>query len=108
MAGLVTLKPLVNYLDSLPVKMFEYMEAGIPVIASNFPYWKSIVEPIDCGICVDPQDPEAIRKAILELVNNPVKAHEMGKKGREAIWTKYNWSIEEQKLLSFYQRMIND
>ena len=37
-AGIVTLKPIINYLDSLPVKMFEYMAAGLPVIASDFPF----------------------------------------------------------------------
>ena len=63
-AGLVTIHPTVNYLDSLPTKMFEYMRAGIPVIASNFPKWKSIIEGNKCGICVDPLKPEEIARTL--------------------------------------------
>lgn len=54
-AGLVVLHPKINYIDALPVKMFEYMSAGTPVIASNFPLWCEIVEGNNCGICVDPK-----------------------------------------------------
>lgn len=77
-AGLVTLHPTTAYLDSLPVKMFEYMSAGIPVIASNFPLWRQIVEENECGLCVDPLDPKAIAAAIDHLVENPQLARRMG------------------------------
>ncbi|MDA3832001.1 MAG: glycosyltransferase family 4 protein [Spirochaetales bacterium] len=106
-AGLVTLHPTINYLDSLPVKMFEYMAAGIPVIASNFPLWREIVEGNDCGICVDPLDPKAIAEAIDYLVQNPEIAQRMGENGRQAVLDRYNWAIEEQKLLRFYSQIID-
>lgn len=101
-AGLVTLHPAINYLDALPVKMFEYMAAGIPVIASNFPLWEQIVRDADCGICVDPLRPEEIASAISRLVNDSDRAAQMGMNGRKAVFDKYNWSVEEQKLLNFY------
>ena len=101
-AGLVTLHPVINYIDALPVKMFEYMAAGIPVIASNFPLWREIVEGNQCGLCVDPLDPKAIGEAIQTLIDHPAEAEQMGKNGRQAVEQKYNWSIEEQKLLDLY------
>lgn len=101
-AGLVVLHPIINYIDALPVKMFEYMSAGIPVIASNFPLWIDIIEENNCGLCVNPLEPKSIAKAIDYLVNNPEKAQSMGKKGRELVLKKYNWRIEEQKLFSLY------
>lgn len=101
-AGLVTLRPAINYLDSLPVKMFEYMAAGLPVIASDFPYWREIIEGNKCGLSVDPLDPSAIAGAIDYLVENPGEAEKMGRNGRQAVEEKYNWSIEEAKLLRFY------
>lgn len=107
-AGLVTLHPIINYLDALPVKMFEYMAAGIPVIASNFPLWKEIVESNACGICVDPLDPKAIAEAIDFIVNNPEQAKLMGENGKRAVYEKYNWGIEEVKLLAFYKTILEN
>ena len=108
MAGLVTLHPLINYLDALPVKMFEYMNAGIPVIASDFPLWREIVEQSNCGILVDPLNPEAIAKAIDFIVMNPDKAKEMGLNGQKAVHKMYNWQNEELKMIDFYQEILNN
>lgn len=102
-AGLVTLHPTQNYLESLPVKMFEYMAAGVPVIASNFPLWKSILEKNNAGICVDPLDPAAISAAMIFLKNNPNKAETLARNGQNLVLTMYNWTNEEAKLLSLYK-----
>lgn len=102
-AGLVTLHPIINYIDALPVKMFEYMSAGIPVVASHFPLWREIIEGNDCGLCVDPLKPIAIAEAIDFLINNPKRAQAMGENGFKAVQQIYNWNIEEKKLLDFYQ-----
>ena len=106
MAGLVVFHPTINYIDALPVKMFEYMSAGIPVIASNFPLWKEIVEGAECGICVDSLNPEEIAKAIQFIVEHPAEAEQMGKNGRRAVEERYNWGIEEKKLLGFYKKVL--
>ncbi|XLX42200.1 glycosyltransferase family 4 protein [Ectopseudomonas mendocina] len=104
-AGMVTLHPVINYIDALPVKMFEYMAAGVPVIASNFPLWRDIVEGHQCGVCVDPFDPQAIAQAIDYFLQHPQHAEEMGRNGQRAVREKYNWNIEEAKLLRFYQEL---
>ncbi len=104
-AGLVTLHPIINYLDALPVKMFEYMAAGLPVISSNIPLWKEIIEGNNCGICVNPFDPEDIAGAINYINKNPIEAEKMGGNGRNAIMKKYNWGIEESKLFTVYQSL---
>ena len=103
--GIVTLHPTINYLDSLPIKLFEYMSAGIPVIASHFPLWKEIVEGNNCGVCVDPQKPDEIAKAINHLLSNNEKAKQMGLNGRKAVEEKYNWENEEQVLISIYKKL---
>lgn len=106
-AGLVTLYPIINYLDALPVKMFEYMAAGIPVISSDFTLWREIIEGNNCGLCVDPLDSLAIARAIDFLVQNPSKARQMGENGRCAVESQYNWSVEEAKMLAFYDRIVS-
>lgn len=95
--SLVQFHPLPNHLDSLPTKMFEYMSSGIPVIASDFPLWRTIIEGNQCGLCVDPLDPKAIAAAIDYLVKNPDVARSMGENGRRAVLTKYNWSVQAKK-----------
>jgi glycosyltransferase involved in cell wall biosynthesis len=105
LAGLVTLHPIVNYIDALPVKMFEYMSAGIPVIASNFPLLREIIEENDCGVCVDPLNPEKIAEAIDFLVDNSSRARQMGQNGQRAVHERYNWGIEEEKLIGLYVRL---
>ena len=105
MAGLVTLHPQPNYLDALPVKMFEYMAAGIPVIASNIPLWRGIIEAARCGICVDPLDPAAIAATIDYMVLHPEQAREMGQNGRRAIAQQFNWPVESDKLVAFYDAL---
>lgn len=105
-AGLVVLHPESNYLDSYPVKLFEYMSAGLPVIASDFPYWKQFISDIGSGLMVDPLDTGAISDAIRWLLEHPVEAEEMGKRGREAVLTHYSWEGEARKLVDFYRQHI--
>lgn len=104
-AGLVTLHPLESYKDALPIKMFEYMLAGLPVISSDFPLWKEIVDESQCGICVNPLEPKEIAKAITSILSHPKEAEQMGQSGKKAVIEKYNWSIEEQKLFKIYKEL---
>ncbi len=108
MAGLVTFLPLPNHVDAQPNKMFEYMSAGVPVVASNFPLWRDIIEGNECGLCVDPGDPKAIAGAIDRLVTDPDLARRMGENGQAAVLAKYNWAAEEDKLLNFYSDIFCD
>lgn len=103
--GLVVLHPEVNYIDSLPIKMFEYMAAGIPVIASNFPLWEEIIKENHCGICVDPLNTSEIASAIQWIVDNPKEAKVMGANGRKAIEEKYNWEAESKRLIDLYNNL---
>ena len=83
------------------------MAMGIPVLVSDFPLYRDIVENNDCGICVNPLDPDAIAQAIDFLMANRERAQEMGNNGQEAVRKTYNWHNEAKKLLSFYDRIKN-
>jgi len=104
--GLVCLRPIPRYVESLPVKLFEYMAAGLPVIASDFPHWREIVEGNACGLTVDPLDPKAIAKAIEHLIRNPKEAQRMGQNGRRAVEQRYNWEQESRRLITLYNSLF--
>lgn len=101
-AGMVNFLSEPNHINAQPNKMFEYMSASLPVISSHFALWKSIVEGNECGVCVDPGNPQELAKAMNSLLNNDAKALSFGKNGRYAVEKKYNWNLEEKKLISHY------
>jgi glycosyltransferase involved in cell wall biosynthesis len=106
--GLVVVHPLQSHIDMQPVKLYEYMAAGIPVISSDFPRFRDIVEGNRCGLCVPPRDVAGIATAIEWIFEHPAEAAEMGKRGRELIMQSLNWQHEEQELLRFYQHLVGD
>lgn len=105
-AGVVVLHPTPQYVTWYPVKMFEYMAAGLPVIASNFPLWVELFAEYKCGLNVDPHDPAAIAEAMDWLLANPEEAVAMGQRGRTAVEAVYNWEPEAQKLVDLYQKLL--
>ncbi|KYZ76424.1 hypothetical protein AXX12_08295 [Anaerosporomusa subterranea] len=104
-AGLVTYLPEPNHIDALPNKLFEYMALGIPVIASDFPKWRQIVEDAQCGILVDPTSPEALAEAMKWILEHPEETRLMGENGKQAVLQKYSWSAEKAKLLKLYKEI---
>ena len=107
-AGLVILHPTSRYLDAYPTKMFEYMSVGLPVIVSDFPLWRRIVDDAGCGLPVDPMDPQAIARAMRWILDHPAEAEAMGRRGRAAVEKDYNWETEAEKLVTLYRRLLPD
>jgi len=107
-AGLLLFHPIPNHINAQPNKMFEYMAAGIPVIASNFPLWTEIIKKENCGIAIDPLDESSISDALRWILENPDKAELMGQNGRRAILSKYNWKIESNTLYDFYRKLTTN
>lgn len=104
--GMVTLLPLPSYQDALPIKMFEYMSASLPVVASNFPLWRSIVESSNCGRCVDPTDIAAVAATIRDLLEDQALCEHLGAQGRKAVHLTYNWPQEEARLIEAYRHWL--
>ncbi|WP_031529730.1 glycosyltransferase family 4 protein [Dyadobacter crusticola] len=101
-AGIALLKPVADYPDSYTTKLFEYMAFGLPVITSDFPLYRSIVEPSQSGFCISPYDDAALFDKLAFLAENEPKRLEMGNNGKIRVENFYNWKQEIQKLLSFY------
>ena len=103
--GMLILRPWDAFLDAMPNKLFEYMAAGIPIVASDFPLWKKIIEGHNCGICVNPLNLHEITKAISILIHNRSLARKMGQNGRDMVLKKYNWQKEKIKLFELYRKI---
>lgn len=103
--GLAVLMPSPNFIDSYPTKLFEYMALGLPVIISDFPLWRSVIEDAECGFAVDPTDPKRIAKALLWLIDHPADARAMGARGQACVFARYSWASEFAQLLAFYSRI---
>ena len=87
-------------------KLFEYMLAGIPVIATDLRLWKEILDEFQCGICVNPNNHDEIVNAINFFIQNPKEAKKMGDNGLKAVREKYNWSTQERILLNMYKDIL--
>lgn len=106
LAGVALFPPTEHYMKKELTKFFEYMNAGLPIICSNFPVWKEFIQKYECGVAIDPYDEQAIKQAINTLKDNPALAYQMGENGRRAVVEELNWEVEKGKLLRWYDDLI--
>ena len=95
----------LNYRFSLPNKLFDYIAAGIPVIASNLPETRKIVNDNNCGIIIDSVTPGNIVSALNEIKMNPHKLVEY-KMNSVIAARSLNWETESKKVEAFYKLII--
>lgn len=103
--GVVTLLPTASYMEAYPIKMFEYMAAGLAVLASDFPLYRELVEQYTCAEFVNPTDPKLIAEKLDAMFDNPDLLI-WGQNGRKAIIEKINWSHEGAKLVCLYEQLL--
>lgn len=105
--GIVIVHPTERYRTNYPVKLFEFMAAGLPVIASKEGEAAAFVKEAQCGILVNSLDVKEIADAIVYLFTNPVEAEAMGKRGQQLIFNKYNWEVEKDVLLNVVEAQFD-
>jgi glycosyltransferase involved in cell wall biosynthesis len=108
--GASTLLHIGQYKDmqNLATKVYEYMSMALPVLITDGPYEREVIQKHDFGILVNPENPSEMARAITELKNSPEKCKRLGENGRKAIKEVFNWGIEEQKLFQFYAEICEN
>jgi len=90
-----------------PQKLWEAMSAGVPVVASDLPGFRSVVPVVDCGVLVDPTDPAAVSRGIRSLLDRgPDGLREVGDRGLAAAHETYNWEAQFEVLDRVYERLL--
>ena len=95
----------INYRYSLPNKLFDYIHAGVPVLASNLVEIKKIIIDHSIGDCIDNHTPNHIADKINHIINDEEKIL-LWKKNCKIAAAKLNWEIEEQELISVYSKFL--
>ncbi len=97
--GIVTYLPTtLNNLYASPNKLFEYLQAGLPLVGSNLPFIRKVIVENDVGLVFDPNNPEDIARAINSVTQDEV--YERLRMNVEKIKGKFSWEAESRKLLS--------
>ena len=104
--GLVLNQPRADYLDLATNKLFEYMAAGLPVVSTDIPFWRKVLEETRCGIVVDGTDARRLADAVRWLLEHPAEAEAMGERARKAAEERYDWNSEACTLLELYQLVL--
>ncbi len=100
--GLVLLEPdRLNHFLATPNRLFEAINAGLPILASDLPELRRIVDLTGAGTVCDPMSPGSIAAGVARLLD-PATAREMRARGLAAASGAFNWETQSQALLGVY------
>lgn len=102
-AGLILFQnTCLNHTYSLPNKLYEYMMAGLPILASDLPEIRRVLEDSECGLLLENPSPDVIAREILRLTSSREAMKKMGARGRQAALERYCWPVQAERLLTMY------
>jgi len=91
-----------------PLKVYEYLACGRPVVASDFPWISDVLREGPCGIVVEPDDAAALSEAIRWLLERPEEAQEMGRRGRALVEKRFTWDIAVDRIAEIIRDLCHD
>ena len=105
--GLGIFQPIETHQIILQIKIFEYLNFGLPVIGSNFGHIHRIIQKHECGISINPENPQEIAVALLNMISDNNSYNRMSKNGIQAVQENYKWEFMEKKLAGIYSSLLN-
>ena len=92
----------LNHRYALPNKLFEYLAAGVPVVASDLPEIRAVLESTQAGVCVDPTQVRELAAALQHVCDNQTTYRPNARRAAE----KYNWENEAQAFVTPFQDLL--
>lgn len=103
--GLGIFLPIPTHRIILQIKIFEYMNFGLPIVGSNFGHIHDIIQKHQCGLSVDPEKPDEIAQAMIQLLTDNELYEKLSSNGKQAVKENYRWTRMGKKLIEVYQAM---
>lgn len=95
----------LNHRYALPNKLFDYLAAGVPVLASNLPEIRAIVQGYNVGKIVDPNDPKAVARALKQMIGAGSE-RETWRRNAERLCETFNWENASQRFVATFRQII--
>jgi glycosyltransferase involved in cell wall biosynthesis len=103
--GLIPWLPVEKHKHNIPIKLFEYMACGLPVLAADLPSIRPYVEESAAGLLYDSTSPEALAEGVIAMLSDEETLRQMGENGRRAVQEKWNWDKMEARLFEAYDEL---
>jgi len=102
-----TVLPSVTMGEAFGLVLLESMACGTPVIASNLPGVRTVIDNKSTGLLVEPNDPTALAEAMQELLHDEYLRRSMGKRGRAKVELMYDWEQIAIRLETIYRQALS-
>jgi len=86
-----------------PVKLFEYMASGRPIVATGLPSTQEILIDGETALLVPPSDVDALAAALARLQDNPPLRARLAENARRLVFERYTWAARAARILAFVQ-----
>lgn len=96
----------VNYASRIPIRIFEYMAAGVPFVASDHPTTRLFTEGLGVAVLADAGDTGAFAEGLGGLLDDPDRQREMSDLGPRLVLERYNWEQESRRLTDLYDELL--
>ncbi len=93
---------------TLANKLFDYMAAGLPIVASDLPPMRRVLHETQAGVLFEPGDQASLAAATVALLRDHAMRRRLADNGRRAATEKYNWREDEKRLLEIFETSDSD